>query len=60
MAKETLTVGELKKFISELPDDMKVYITSNDDSPVRVVIDISSEERVGYYKELYLDTETLN
>ena len=60
MDKEALTVGELKEFINDLPEDMKVYVTSNDDMPVKKVIDIQSEERVGYYKELYIEVESLN
>ncbi|WP_029502513.1 hypothetical protein [Lachnoclostridium phytofermentans] len=60
MSKDTLTVGELKEFIEDLPSDMMVYITSNDDMPIKAVIDISSEERVGYYKELYLEVECVN
>ena len=43
-----------------LPDDMKIYITSNDDMPLKIVSDISSEERVGYYKELYIEVEDAN
>ena len=54
--KETMTVGELKEFINELPNDMKIYIVSDDETPTRKIIDISSEIRVGYYSELYLDT----
>ena len=57
MSKETMPVGELKEFISDLPDDMEIYITSNDDMPLKIVSDISSEERVGYYKELYIEVE---
>lgn len=60
MDTDTLTVGELKEFIEDLPDDMKIYIVSNDEMPIRKVIDISSEEQVGYYKELYLDTVEIN
>lgn len=54
--KKTLTVGELKEFITDLDNDMKIYIISDDEMPVRKVIDISSEEQIGYYKELYLNT----
>lgn len=54
--KETLTVGELKEFIKDLPDSMDIYITSDDEMPIRKIIDISSDERIGYYKELYLET----
>ena len=54
--KETMTVGELKEFIGDLPDDMKIYIISDDETAARKVIDISSETRVGYYSELYLNT----
>lgn len=54
--KETMTVGELKEFIDELPNDMKIYIVSDDETPTRKIIDISSETRIGYYSELYLDT----
>lgn len=60
MSKETLTVGELKEFISDLPNDMKVYITSNDDMPLKIVSDISSEIKHGYYKELYIEVEDDN
>lgn len=53
-----LAVGDLREFLNDcnISDDTKIYITSNDDMPVRSVVNISSEERVGYYKELYLDT----
>jgi len=57
--KETLTVGELKEFIADLDNNMKIYIISDDETPVRKIIDISSEEQVGYYKELYLNTAEL-
>lgn len=60
MDKKTMTVGELKEFINNLPDDMEIYITSNDDMPLKIVSDISSEERVGYYKELYIEVEDAN
>lgn len=59
MIRETLTVGELKEFIKDLPDSMKIYIVSDDEMPTRKVIDISSEVRVGYYSELYLETTEL-
>ncbi len=51
-----LTVKDLKEFIENLSDDMKVYVVSNDEMPVRKVIKISSETKTGYYSELYLDT----
>jgi hypothetical protein len=51
-----LTVKELKDFIADLPDHMKVFIVSDDEMPVRKLIGISSEERAGCYCELYLDT----
>lgn len=57
MNKETMTVGELKEFIKDLPDSMKIYITSNDEQPVKGVVDISSEIRIGYYSELYIEVE---
>ena len=59
--KKYLTVGVLKEFINDcnVSDDTKIYITSNDDMPIRGIVDISSEEKVGYYKELYLDTEEI-
>lgn len=60
MSKETMTVGELKEFIKDLPDDMEIYITSKDEMPLKVVSDISPEERVGYYKELYIEVENCN
>lgn len=53
--KETLTVKDLREFIDNLPDNMKVYIVSNDEMPVRKLVDISSEIGAGY-SELYLDT----
>lgn len=55
-SKKQLTVKDLKEFIEDLPDDMKVYITSDDDMPVRKLVDLSSEIKYGYYSELYLDT----
>ena len=57
-----LTVGDLREFLNDcnISDDAKVYIVSDDEMPVRKVIDISSEEQVGYYKELYLNTVELN
>lgn len=57
MKKETMTVGELREFIADLPADMEIYIVSDDEMPVRRVIDVSSEINVGYYKELYINTE---
>lgn len=60
MAKEIMTVGELKEFISDLPNDMKIYITSNDDMPLKIISNLSAEERVGYYKELYIEVEDCN
>lgn len=54
--REWLTVKDLKESIEDLPDDMKVYIVSDDEMPVRKLVDISSEIRTGYYSELYLDT----
>lgn len=60
MKKETLTVGELKEFIEDLPSNMKIYIVSDDEMPIRKIVDISSEIQVGYYKELYLDTVVLD
>lgn len=56
-----LTVGELKEFLNDcdVNDDTKIYITSNDDMPIRGIVDISTEKRVGYYNELYLDTEEI-
>lgn len=56
-----LTVGELKEFLNDydVSDDTKIYITSNDDMPIRGIVDISTEKRVGYYNELYLDTEEI-
>ena len=53
--KEQLVVKDLKEFISELPDNMKIYIVSDDDMPVRKLVDISSETE-HCYSELYLDT----
>ena len=55
-SKKQLTVRELKDFIEDLPDDMKVYITSDDDMPIRQLVDLSSEIKYDYYSELYLDT----
>ena len=52
-----MTVGELKEFIEDLPDDMIIYITSDDNMPVKKVVDVSSEIRVPYYKELYIEIE---
>ena len=57
MNKETMTVGELKEFIKDLPDGMKIYITSNDEQPVKSIVDISSEIRICYYSELYIEVE---
>lgn len=53
-----LTVGDLRKFIndSSISDDTEIYIISNDNMTSRRIIDISSETKVGYYNELYLDT----
>ncbi|BDR82525.1 hypothetical protein [Clostridium tetani] len=56
---EQLTVRDLKEFIKNLPDEMKVYITSTDDMPVRKLVDLSNEIRTGYYSELYLETEEI-
>ncbi len=53
-----MTVGELKEFIMYLPNDMKIYITSNDDMPVKQVVNISSATRVPFYKELYIEVES--
>ena len=53
-----MTVGELKEFIEDLPNDMIIYITSDDNMPVKRVVDISSEIRVPYYKELYIEVES--
>ena len=55
--KEIMCVGELKEFISDLPDDMKIYITSNDTMPLKVISNLSADERVGKYKELYIEVE---
>jgi len=55
-----MTVGELKEFIVDLPNDMIIYITSDDNMPVKRVVDISSEIRVPYYKELYIEVESEN
>ncbi|APU60214.1 hypothetical protein [Clostridium botulinum] len=52
-----LEVKDLKEFIEDLPDNMKVYITSKDDMPVRILTGVEWEERTGYYSELYLETE---
>lgn len=52
-----ITVGDLKEFIENLPDDMKVFVVSDDERPVEKVIDLGSEIRTGYYKELYLEIE---
>lgn len=56
--KKYLRVGDLREFLNDcnIDDDTKIYIISNDDMPVRCIVDISSEKRVGYYNELYLDT----
>jgi len=54
--KKHLIVKDLKEFIADLPDDMKVFIISDDEMPVRKLVDISSEIKDGYYSELYLDT----
>lgn len=51
-----LTVKDLKNFIADLPDHMKIFIVSDDEMPVRKLIGISSEERAACYCELYLDT----
>lgn len=56
MKNQYLKVKDLKEFIKDLDDEMDIYIVSNDEIPIRGIIDISSETRVGYYKELYLDT----
>ena len=56
MKNQYLKVKDLKEFIKDLDDEMDIYIVSNDEMPIRGIIDISSETRVGYYKELYLDT----
>ena len=58
MDKKYLTVGDLREFLknSNVSDDAKVYITSNDDIPIRCIVDITHEEKTGYYNELYLDT----
>ncbi|WP_164968937.1 hypothetical protein [Clostridium tetani] len=48
---EQLTVRDLKEFIKNLPDEMKVYITSTDDMPVRKLVDLSNEIRTGYYSD---------
>ena len=55
-----MTVLELREFIADLPDDMIVYITSNDNMPVKKVVDIFYEIRVPYYKELYIEVESEN
>ena len=55
-----MTVGELKEFIKDLPDHMSVYIGSNDEQPVEVVVDLSAEIRVGCYSELYMDVAPVN
>lgn len=54
--KPHLTVKDLKEFIADLPDNMKVYIVSDNEMPVRKLVDIESDERTGYYSELYLNT----
>lgn len=56
MKNQYLKAKDLKEFIKDLDDEMDIYIVSNDEMPIRGIIDISSETRVGYYKELYLDT----
>lgn len=56
MKNQYLKVKDLKEFIKDLDDEMDIYIVGNDEMPIRGIIDISSETRVGYYKELYLDT----
>ncbi|WP_315076266.1 hypothetical protein [uncultured Clostridium sp.] len=55
-SKKQLTVKDIREFIEDLPDDMKVFIVSDDDMPIRKLVDITSEVRTGYYSELYLDT----
>lgn len=60
MAKEIMTVGELKEFINDLPNDMKIFITSDDDMPLKIISNLSAEEKVGYYKELYIEVEDCN
>jgi hypothetical protein len=53
-----LTVGDLREFLDNdnISDDTKIYITSSDDMPIRNIINIEHDEKVGYYNELYLDT----
>ena len=51
-----LTVKELKEEIKDLPDNMKIYVVSDDDIPVRLVTGVEWETKIGYYSELYLNT----
>lgn len=51
-----LTVGELKKYLTDLPDNMLAYIVSDDEMPVRKLVGLSSNQIMGYFSELYLDT----
>lgn len=55
--KKSLTVKELKELIADLPDEMKIYIVSDDEMPIRTIVGVSSEIKKGFYSELYLNTE---
>ncbi|NME63817.1 hypothetical protein HF846_04275 [Clostridium cadaveris] len=58
---KTLTVGELKEFLSDskLPDNAEIFILDKDDIDRSrlIVCDIESDSRTGYYDYLYLTAE---
>jgi hypothetical protein len=55
--REQLKVKDLKKYIAELPDDMDIWICSDDEVPIRRLIGLSHEIKEDCYSELYLDTK---
>lgn len=55
-----MTLGELKTAIKNLPDDLEIYITSQDDMPLKIIEGIDYEINPGHYRELYINVKNID
>lgn len=50
--KENTTVGELKKFLAQIPDESKIYLDSSLDNTIRLDNYQTSDDKYELYIEL--------
>lgn len=55
-----MTLGELKAVIKDLPEDLEIYITSDDDMPLKIIENIDYKINPGHYRELYINVKNID